>query len=340
MAAHALKKRKLEHFAKDVEEIDHELLRADDSNASVEFSERRQNQNGAGEEEGENRPAGNSNSRHSKKHSATDQGSPYGWADYNTNMFKLQAEEMLMKVRPTHKKRMVKVDAALRKLKEIIEILPDQDPLTVAEAQKGLIKKHAIRIPFPEPPPEQDAKYTLSYSKPASINVVGSYARNTLIQFEDQLSIDLAVTMPAKIFQEKDYLNYRYFHKRAYYLAQIAVGINESKDIDFHIDYAYQNDNHLQPIIVLQPGGNGGDFDFSRSKCQIRILLAASGDTFPTAKTQPDKKCIGTRSDENASRIAQGTPTPLYNASLRSECCSFKLFEVVTRHFVTIGGLQ
>ena len=59
------------------------------------------------------------------------------------------------------------------------------------------MNSHQIRIPFPEPRPDSSAKYTLAYTKPININVVGSYARKTTIQLEERLVIDLAVTMPS-----------------------------------------------------------------------------------------------------------------------------------------------
>ena len=81
--------------------------------------------------------------------------------------------------------------------------------------------------------------------------------------------IDMAVTMPAVItklftqvsllmifqslFQEKDYLNYRYFHKRAYYLACIASAIDATTDYKVHVQYQYQNDSPLQPVLLISP---------------------------------------------------------------------------------------
>ena len=59
--------------------------------------------------------------------------------------------------------------------------------------------------------------------------------------------------MRKHIFQEKDYLNYRYFYKRAYYLACIASGIKEAHNDEYTIDFVHQNNNHLQPIIVITP---------------------------------------------------------------------------------------
>ena len=120
------------------------------------------------------------------------------------------------------------------------------------------------------------------------------------------------------IFQEKDYLNYRYFYKRAYYLACIATGIEEADDCTFAVKFAYQNDSHLQPVIVLDPGQ--GIDDFSKSNCQIRIILAADGATFPLSKTLPQMNCIRANLERSAPAEKSTVPTPFYNASLRSEC--------------------
>lgn len=174
-----------------------------------------------------------------------------------------------------------------------------------------------IRIPFPEPRPGSDTKYRVAYTKPSDINVVGSYARRTAIQVQDHVAIDLAVTMPSHLFQEKDYLNYRYFHKRAFYLACIVAGIEEAEESTFPIEFALQSDNPLQPVILVSPGQ--GVNDFSKSKCKIRIILAADGDLFPLSKTIPTKNAVRFKKE---SIPQENSSTPFYNASIRSECLS------------------
>ncbi len=57
-------------------------------------------------------------------------------------------------------------------------------------------KSYKISIPFPDPRPARDVKYTLAYLEPANINVVGSYALKTLTSTGEGFAIDLAVTMP------------------------------------------------------------------------------------------------------------------------------------------------
>jgi len=64
--------------------------------------------------------------------------------------------------------------------------------------------------------------------------------------------------------------------------------------------------------------GSGED-DFSSSKCLIRILLALNPATFPITKTLPWKNCIRYKSADSNSFQSPSTPTPVYNATVRSE---------------------
>lgn len=50
---------------------------------------------------------------------------------YNSNMFQLQIDELLSKVRPDYGRRMVRAENALRKLKKIIERIPYRAPKPV-----------------------------------------------------------------------------------------------------------------------------------------------------------------------------------------------------------------
>lgn len=123
----------------------------------------------------------------------------------------------------------------------------------VPGATKLLQKSHKIMIPFPNPKPDKNAAYKLAYARPSNINIVGSYALKTMVKTDSVLSVDMVVVMPGSIFQEKDYLNYRYFYKRAYYLACIAAGIKEAVDGDFSLYFEYLNGNSLHPILIAEP---------------------------------------------------------------------------------------
>lgn len=118
---------------------------------------------------------------------------------------------------------------------------------------KLMPKSYQINIPFPEPKADKNVAYKLSYSPPSDINVIGSYALKTMIHEDHAFSVDLLVTMPSSILQVKDYLNYRYFHKRAYYLACIAAGLQLSVGDMFSLRFGYFGGNTLQPVLIATP---------------------------------------------------------------------------------------
>ena len=195
----------------------------------------------------------------------------YAGGLYKSGMFKLQVDEMLAEIQPNYEKRAAAIDDALRRLKSLIEGIGDREALSVCyeiaqmktfhqlidvqipEATKLLQKSHKIAIPFPDPKPDKNAAYKVAYAKPSNINVVGSYALKTMVRSDHGLSVDMMVMLPESIFQEKDFLNYRYFYKRAYYLACIAAGVQESTQDHFTLNFEYLNENNLHPVLVVKP---------------------------------------------------------------------------------------
>jgi len=125
---------------------------------------------------------------------------------------------------------------------------------------------HQITVPFPDPKPARNAAYKLAYAKPSGINVVGSYVLKTMVKSDSPLSVDMVVMMPASIFQEKDYLNYRYFYKRAYYLACVAAGLQDSARDEYLLSFEFLHGNSLQPVLVAKPKSSESESFF---KCRI-----------------------------------------------------------------------
>lgn len=123
----------------------------------------------------------------------------------------------------------------------------------VSEASATLQQLHGIIIPFPDPKPDENAAYKLAYEKPVRVNVVGSYTLNTMIKSKSPIRIDLIVVIPDSVLQKKDYLNFRYFYKRAYYISCIAAGLDSSIHDDFDFQFEYLHDNDLLPILVAKP---------------------------------------------------------------------------------------
>ncbi|KAI9878470.1 MAG: hypothetical protein M1830_000804 [Pleopsidium flavum] len=239
---------------------------------------------------------------------------------YKSSMFKLQIDELLAEIRPNHAQLLASAEGVLRQLKATIEGFPSREPLTVAEAEREMRKSYKIAIPFPDPQPARDVKYTLAYLKPSNISVVGSYAMKTLTSTGEGFAIDLAVTMPPVLFQDKDFLNYRYFYKRAYYIACLAAGLQEARECNLRISYEHQHGNSLLPILVIKPSGDNAEDEETISRCIIRIITAIPEDLFPIWKIRPDKTCIRLNNlKDDVTSTASFRATPFYNATLRVE---------------------
>ncbi|KAL8817364.1 MAG: hypothetical protein Q9223_003784 [Gallowayella weberi] len=258
-------------------------------------------------------------------------GSPYA------DLFKLQLDELLGRLRPKYGSKKAKVESEVHRLRSIIEAIPNFEGLPAPEAQLVFQQSNNVRIPFPEAIPLESST-TLAYASPTNISIVGSYARKTALLLDGHVTVDVAVTMPPHIFQINDYRDYRYFQKRAFYLACLAAGIQKANPPALAVLLAYQDDNPLQPILTIQPT-LPEDAGRMNPSWMIRLLLAANDDIFPLAKTFPTKSCTRvTRHD------AVDTPddhaTPIYNATLRSECCSLSSLKQLHQASVRSAAFQ
>ncbi|KAF9731259.1 hypothetical protein PMIN02_003598 [Paraphaeosphaeria minitans] len=303
----------LEDAGDDASANDGSLEEEDDKDEEEEVIEARARQQKAAA-----KPKDSDKAKSHKQSDAQLQDGAYTAETFKSNVFKLQVDELLDQVKLKYGKKEAPAENAMRTLKTVIEQIPSREPQLLAEAEKSL-KLSNVTIPFPNPHPPADAKYKFQYERPASINATGSYPLKTATRAEEGMGIDLVVTMPKDIFQEKDYLNYRYFYKRAFYLACLAAGIKRSKEHKFKLSFDRLNGNQLQPILVVQPNGSGDGDDFSSSKCRINILLAAPEGVFIDAKLLPKANCIRPKGDDTETNHKTLTPTPFYNSSLRSD---------------------
>lgn len=228
------------------------------------------------------------------------------------NLFQLQIDELLVQLRPKYDKCLSRVEKSLWRLRSVIESIPARPAKKIPEAKNDLLKNSGVAIPFPDPQPLADAKYPLEYSPPSQINIVGRFSFHTETHKGIGTSIDLAVTMPTALFQQKDYTKYRYFYKRAYYVACLAAGIG--KDRAFNVQYNFQDGNSLCPIVSVTPGADA-DESFIRSRITIRIITAVE-DIFPLTQTLPMANSIR---DEHSDHTCTAEVRSIYNSTLRSE---------------------
>lgn len=151
------------------------------------------------------------------------------------------------------------------------------------------------------------------------------------------------------MFQEKDYLNGRFFHKRAFYLSVIASALSAKKS-GFNVELAFESamgDPRLTNLIVRSKPGrsspsavkhvpyshaDGSQNDFSKLPVEIRIVPTISTSA-PISLRMLSPRRSNIRASSTSSESAEDTSTPLYNNTL--------LLSTVPRaHLLRVHSLQ
>lgn len=211
----------------------------------------------------------------------------------------------------------------------------------IAEATAKFEKQHRIVIPYPEPRPTKDPPYKISYSKPSQCNVVGSYVSRTLVKSQPSVGIDMVAQMPSSLFQDKDYLNLRYFYRRAYFLAYLAAHVRKEIGDEMTYNFECLHENALLPVLVLRPSagltavnGNAKINGQSAKKSTkghdycIRLIPCAPDDLFPWSKLAPTASCLRLGDTEEAGVL--NAATPFYNSTLNAERTFIQYLRVLT----------
>ncbi|KAF4512118.1 hypothetical protein G6O67_001299 [Ophiocordyceps sinensis] len=236
--------------------------------------------------------------------------------------FVLQTDQLLNEAKLNYDKALKGVDAQLFRLKEILDAIEPHEPVPIGEATAKLEKTHGAVVPYPDPKPSEDAPYKVSYAKPSQCNVVGSYVSRTMVKTQPALDVDMVVQMPKSLFQEKDYLDMRYFYRRAYYLAYIAVHVRSALGDSVDLAFDHLNDNPLLPLLVIHhrataPNAEGKAKKKTRRelKHSIRLIPCAPDELFPWTKLSPASKF--NRNGEATKE--KSLVTPFYNSTLNAE---------------------
>ncbi|EKM77700.1 hypothetical protein AGABI1DRAFT_61282 [Agaricus bisporus var. burnettii JB137-S8] len=243
---------------------------------------------------------------------------------FKSNSFKLQIDALLPNVRPKPS-RVPPLDRFLLALHSfIMEIpsIPQQHPL---EASRKMLKK-GVAVPYILPLPTEETNWKVGYGTPSDITLVGSWANKMSVRPKDGLmyGVDLAIEMPDELFQEKDYLNGRFFQKRAFYLSTIAAAIKSSKK-KLHVDLFYDSPSGDPRLtnLVLVPRKDNSPSDFTKLNAKV-VLIPTVSQTCPiplsrlspshsnlrlTSSSSPDQ-------DVATSSAPRQIPSPTYNSAL------------------------
>ncbi|KAH7922733.1 Nrap protein [Leucogyrophana mollusca] len=230
---------------------------------------------------------------------------------YRSGSFKLQIDALLPHVRPKESRK-PPLDRFLHSLHAFLVSLPSlpaQNPIVAAQN----LAKQGVAVPYALPLPTRESKWRVEFEKPSDVTIVGTWANQLSVKQKDgvQFGVDVAIEMPSTLFQEKDYLDGRFFHKRSFYLATIAAAISTSMSTDVFYDAA-QGDPRLS-VLVLRPRNDGSQNDFSKLHAEVRIIP-----TLPPSSPIPLHRLSPAHSNVRLSAEAgrQQAATPLYNSTI------------------------
>ncbi|CAK7266306.1 U3 snoRNP protein [Sporothrix epigloea] len=255
---------------------------------------------------------------------------------FRPSTFILETAELLQQSRVDYAKLLPDAEELLRNVKAAVDSVETHGPVLISRASADFEKKNSIKIPYPTPRFDDSSLLKVSMEPPSHCNVVGSYVLKTMIRSQREFAVDMIVEMPKSLFQEKDYLNLRYFYKRAYYLAHLAKAVSKSAllaDSVADVVFAYLGDNPMQPILVITPKTTVTTASTGKSNhkplldCKIRIIPCCPDGLFPATKLLATKNCLRPESfssskmkdGEAGSEVKPLPPTPFYNATLKAE---------------------
>jgi U3 small nucleolar RNA-associated protein 22 len=209
---------------------------------------------------------------------------------FKSNLFRMQIDELLRQVRVDYT-RLSSLERALMDIKTHLESVDDVEESDVHECL--MLSTFPIDVSLiPE-------HFSMSFAKPASISIVGSFLLHCVAKSPRSMNVDMAVEMPRSMFQERDYLNHRYHLKRAYFLSKIALHLQK-----LPLNVEWLAEAALQPILVISP--RKGNLDFGKTKFVIRLFATIADDVFSLRRLGPKRNCI---------RQVSG-PTSIYNNSI------------------------
>lgn len=220
---------------------------------------------------------------------------------FHSSLLRLQVEELLKEVKLSEKKK-ERIDAFLRELNQRIMRVPST-PETELIDQAWL--PVGVQVPLHQVP--YTVKGCFRFLPPAQVTVVGSYLLGTCIR--PDINVDVALTMPREILQDKDGLNQRYFRKRALYLAHLAHHLAQDP-LFGSVRFSYTNGCHLKPSLLLRPHGK------NERLVTVRLHPCPPPDFFRPCRLLPSKNNVRSAWYRGQSPPGDGSPeppTPHYN---------------------------
>lgn len=248
---------------------------------------------------------------------------------FHSNIFRLQIEEMLkeVKVKPKYQKLLTNW---FENLKCSLEQIEESETYDLSN-QKWL-KKLKVRMPLV--PKLVCNKGVFQFLRPTSISLIGSWKLQCCVG--PDVTVDLNVEMPQACFLKTDYLNQRYHHKRALYLAYLASYLQESDLLEEVMFHAWCGST-LKPVLKLKPAGK------LSKHITVLLHLSAEPTSMKMTRFSPSKNNVrqswyfgASESNDNDA----GTPTPHYNSNIARDLAALSYNDCLIQLLETHSNIR
>lgn len=169
----------------------------------------------------------------------------------------------------------------------------------------------------------------LEYTKPSSIDVVGSFLLHTMCK--PLLNVDVAVEIPDRCFEERDIKNFAYFDKKQLYLRALVTRLLKHPDVQngaCEMDVTAIHHDKMKPCLSLRFKDTTTSNNSSQKEnetvganmeelhdFEIRIIARASDRIFKRSQLSPSWNNVQRRSHKGEAQ----PPTPRYNSVIGSD---------------------
>ncbi|RVE45335.1 hypothetical protein evm_010040 [Chilo suppressalis] len=225
---------------------------------------------------------------------------------FNSNLFRLQIEEILLEVQVKEKTEKKFQEWFLQLKDHLLSICEDGTEYNLTEPT--LHKKLKVKLPISTK--LDKTKCVFKFLKFDNVEIAGSYSLGCSIN--SKLKVDLQITVPADTYTKNDSINYRYHKKRAAYLACIAAHLKNYEGVE-NLQYSWINGCETRPVLDLTPTGKLG------KHMTVRIDLKSQSEAYKLHRFSPSRNNLRESwlLSENAENNTEvGPPTPFYNSSI------------------------
>ena len=182
----------------------------------------------------------------------------------------------------------------------------------------------------------KEGSYT--FDRPANVYQIGSFASNTQIKTSEKFSADICVEIGESFFNERDYLNYRYFIKRSLYLGHTYLHLMNAKRYS-KLKYHFESDFGavFKPLMCML---------FEDAGLEVRIHFVPSNSAFKLSRFNPGQCnvrrdffskniCPSIKIEDNSGKNSEEIydPTPNYNFEVLSDLTAIRNNQIIMEKF-------